>query len=195
MKTISFQKPAIMSLILSILMLMGSSCGPSDLSLINQVKRFEPEWMNLSEKVSFINQYLRLTERRYAKDLEEVDPFIKDPGISERNNLMGLRSQYRNLMAERDEIQAEFDEQQATFIATVERFNEWQTRLMKNKLSESEAPQSFQQFKEDYATLKQAMSESESKLLDNIELHNSILRQITSSLKLYTNYDIVVSYQ
>jgi chromosome segregation ATPase len=195
MKTISFPKAALMFLIFSSLMLMGSSCGPSDLSLINQVKRFEPEWMNLSEKVSFINQYLRLTERRYPKDLEEVDPFIKDPGISERNNLMGLRSQYRNLMTERDEIQAEFDERQATFIETVERFNEWQTKLMKSKLNESEAPQSFQQFQQDYASLKQAMSESESKLLDNIELHNSILRQITSALKLYTNYDIIVSYQ
>ena len=180
---------------LSALMLIGSSCGPSDLSLINEVKRFEPEWMNLSEKVSFINQHLRLTQRRYAKDLEEVDPFIKDPGISERNNLMGLRSQYRNLMAERDEVQTEFDEQQANFIETVERFNEWQTKLMKNKLGDAEAHEAFQQFQQDHENLKASMAEIESKLLDNIELHNSILRRITSALKLYTNYDIVVSYQ
>ena len=106
-----------------------------------------------------------------------------------------MRSQYLNLVSERDDIQTQFDEKQNSFVETVNRFNQWQTKLMKNKLDLDEAHTSFQGFKQELEVLNQDMDEIESKLLDNIEEHNSLLRRITNALKLYTNYDITITYQ
>ncbi|MEM7373738.1 MAG: hypothetical protein AAF587_34265 [Bacteroidota bacterium] len=176
-------------------LLVASSCGPSDLSLINEVKRFEPEWMNLSEKVSFINQHLRITHRRYEQDLNEVNPFISDPGMAERSNLLGMRSAYKNMMTERDELETRFQDQRLLFIQTVEDFNDWQTKLMKDKISNEDATQGFADFKAQHDQLFAEMTTIEKEVVKNIEKHNALLRRITSALKLYTNYDIVVAYQ
>ncbi|MEL6192350.1 MAG: hypothetical protein AAFR66_09880, partial [Bacteroidota bacterium] len=57
--------------VLSILLFMG--CGREDLALVNQIKRLEPQWMELSEKVSFIDRNLGITQRRYVEDLEVIN--------------------------------------------------------------------------------------------------------------------------
>lgn len=175
---------------LLILVFLLSGCGSVDLSLINEVKRFEPEWMNLSETVVFIERNLNVTMRRYEKDLNEVEPFIKNPKSNERNNLFGLRSQYQNVMQKRDEIKGNFETQKEDFVATVSEFNEWVNKLMKNKLSEDEAYASFRSYREKHNTLKTGMRELETELIKNIQEHNSILKQITNKLRLYSNYDI-----
>lgn len=171
-----------------------TSCGEKDLSLINEVKRFDPEWMNLSEQVSGIDRLLRITDRRYEQDLNEVDPFISDPKSNERSNLFGAKSRYKNMMAERDEIRTKFEGNKEKFVETVHRFNAWQNELMKNKVDLSTARTTFDAFQKEYAALKEEISKTEGEVEDNIRSHNSIMRQITTSLKLYTNYDIPISY-
>jgi len=175
---------------LLILVFLYTGCGSVDLSLINEVKRFEPEWMNLSETVIFIERNLNLTQRRYEKDLKEVEPFIKNPKSNERNNLMGLRSQYQNVMQQRDEIQTKFEEQKKDFVATVSEFNDWVNRLMKNKLGDDEAYTNFRAYREKHNALKSEMRDLQTELIKNIQEHNTILKQITNKLKLYSNYDI-----
>ncbi|MEZ4826138.1 MAG: hypothetical protein R3C61_07565 [Bacteroidia bacterium] len=171
-------------------LLIFSGCDSVDLSLVNQVKRFEPEWMSLSEKVSFIDRNLRITHQRYDKDLEEVNPFISDPGTAERTNLYGMRSQYRNMVTERDAIQKKFDTTKERFVTAVTEFNEWQNKLMKKRLDQDKARIQLQQYHSDYQELYKEIDELQNQLIQNINQHNSLLRQITTALKLYTNYDI-----
>ncbi|MDX2246217.1 MAG: hypothetical protein SF052_05555 [Bacteroidia bacterium] len=173
-----------------IFVLIHSGCESVDLSLVNQVKRFEPEWMNLSEKVSFIDRNLRITNQRYEKDLEEVNPFISDPGTAERTDLYGMRSQYRNMIAERDDIQKKFDESKTHFVTAVTEFNEWQNKLMKKRLDSDKARIQLQEYQRTYRELYKEIDTLQNELIRNINKHNSLLRQITSALKLYTNYDI-----
>ncbi|MEO1447897.1 MAG: hypothetical protein AAFV07_00120 [Bacteroidota bacterium] len=177
---------------LSLLVLFSvlTSCGDKDLSLINEVKRFDPEWMNLSEQVSGIDRLIRITDRRYEQDLNEVDPFISDPASNERSNLFGLKSQYRNMMVERDELKTKFEEQKAKFVETVHEFNEWQNDLMKNKVDLGTARTTLEGYQKQHNAIKAEITETEKAVEDNIQTHNSIMRRITSSLKLYTNYDI-----
>lgn len=173
-----------------VLLLVLSGCESVDLSLVNQVKRFEPEWMSLSEKVSFIDRNLRITHQRYDKDLEEVNPFISDPGTAERNDLYGMRSQYRNMIAERDAIQKKFDDSKTNFVTSVNEFNEWQNKLMKKRLDQDKARIQLQEYRRTYQALYKEVDDLQNQLMQNINQHNSLLRQITSALKLYTNYDI-----
>lgn len=177
-------------LCLFVILFACTSCGDKDLSLINEVKRFDPEWMNLSEQVSGIDRLLRITDRRYEQDLNEVDPFISDPASNERSNLFGLKSQYRNMMADRDKIKESFEEQKQQFVTTVHDFNEWQNDLMKNKVDLGTARTTLEDFQKQHEAIKAEISKSEKAVEDNIQTHNSIMRRITSRLKLYTNYDI-----
>ena len=62
---------------LIIALLFVYACGSSDLSFINEVKRFEPRWMSLSEKAAKIQHNLSITGRRYEKDMETVSPLIQ----------------------------------------------------------------------------------------------------------------------
>ena len=183
-------KSAYIFLPIIILAVLVSSCGSVDLSLINQVKRFEPEWMNLSETVSFVDRNLRITHQRYDADFKEIDPFISDPNSNERNSLFGLRSQYMNMVKDRDKLQEKFDTQKEDFITTVAEFNEWQNKLMKKKLDQDKAKIELDEFQKKHETLATEISKTQDELIRNIESHNSLLRRITSSLKLYTNYDI-----
>lgn len=186
MKPVYRYLPAFFALIA----LFWGGCESVDLSLINQVKRFEPEWMNLSEKVSFIDRNLRITHQRYESDLAEVEPFIIDPGTAERSNLQGMRSQYRNMMSERDELQTRFDDMKKEFVTTVNDFNEWQNKLMKKKLDQDKARVELLEYRRKYQTMYKDIDEMQNLLMQNINTHNSLLRQITSALRLYTNYDI-----
>ena len=175
---------------LLILVFVLTGCGSVDLSLINEVKRFEPEWMNLSETVTFIERNLNLTQRRYAKDLKEIEPFIKNPQSNQRNDLYGLRSQYENMMEKRDELQSSFDTQKGEFVTTVSDFNAWVNDLMKNKLGEDEAYTSFRDYRQKHEEMKTEMRDLQNNLIKNIQEHNAILKRITGKLKLYSNYDI-----
>ncbi|MEM6801733.1 MAG: hypothetical protein AAF696_10055 [Bacteroidota bacterium] len=175
---------------LFILIFLLSGCGSVDLSLINEVKRFEPEWMNLSETVTFIERNLNLTQRRYAQDFREVEPYIKNPQSNQRNDLYGLRSQYNTMVEKRDELQGNFDTQKEDFVSTVSEFNDWVNSLMKNRLGEDEAYSSFKSYKEKHESLKGEMRELQAELIKNIQEHNAILKRITNKLKLYSNFDI-----
>lgn len=173
---------------LALVSLMG--CGSSDLSLINDAKRFEPEWMSLSEKVSFIDRYLRVTERRYPLDLGEVEPYINKSANNERSRMYSLKSQYDNMRDERDEIAKTFKGQKQDFVQTVKDFNEWHNKLMRNDLDEEAAREELTSFMNQHRDLKNAISQTEADLTKNIELHNSLLRRMTTTLGVFTNFDI-----
>ncbi|WNJ16129.1 hypothetical protein [Pontibacter sp. G13] len=167
-----------------------AGCGSDNLTLINKVKRFEPEWMNLSEQVTFIERNLKITEKRYPEDLRDVEPYITNPATSQRNSMYGLKSQYMNMMEERDDLATRFEEAKASFTQQVNDFNFWQNELMHDKLDEAQAVPQLDQFKKDHAELSDEISRIQNQLIRNIESHNSLMRRITEALRLYTNYDI-----
>lgn len=172
------------------LLFLGSGCDSTDLSLLNQVKRFEPEWMKLSEKVMYIDRNLRIAKRRYQEDYETINPYLSDPNFDERTQLYGLRSQYRNVMSERDELQGKFDASRQEFVSAVESFNDWQNQLMQGKLETEAAREKLAEYQRQYEVLYQEIDEQHSTVIANIETHNRILRQIAGALGLFTNFDI-----
>ncbi|RMG65191.1 MAG: hypothetical protein D6722_16160 [Bacteroidetes bacterium] len=178
------------TLIVSLLGLTLSGCGSDDLSLINEVKRFDPEWMTLSSKVSFIDRYLRITARRYQADFDEVDPYISDPATTERSNLYGLRSQYRNMMQDRDKLETRFGKTKEAFVSAVESFNDWQTQLMKGRLDEDEARQEFVGIKAGYDSLAVDLNQLQDDLIRNIEQHNALMNRITRAVDIHASFEI-----
>jgi len=97
--------------ITSIVLLSGmlfTNCGSEDIALINEVKRFEPQWMNISESAAFIQQKLSVTRRRYPKDLEAIEPSIRNVTGADQTVIYSLRSQYRKVMSDREELEQRY---------------------------------------------------------------------------------------
>jgi hypothetical protein len=170
--------------------LLIGSCAPPDLSLVNQVKRFEPEWGAVSEKVTFMDRNLRLSRRRYPQDLEELKPHILRTTDARRSELIGLQQQYQDMMRERDDIQQRFEAQKSRFLGEIEKFNEWENSLSQGFVSRDAATRDFAEFRAIHQELKTEFDKLQTELIRNLEKHNTLARRLSTMLELYTNYTI-----
>ncbi len=166
------------------------SCGSADLALINQVKRFEPEWTFLAGKVSFIDRNLRATHRRYQTNFETVDPYLTNTRLMSQYRMPSMRSQFLNIISQRDSIQSAFTEGKDNFLVQLHSFNDWENQLMRGKLGKNEAYQTFGEYKQTVTEMQTEMDEMQDMLIRNIEEHNAILRQLSNALGLYQNFDL-----
>lgn len=179
-----------------LLLIVGGSamtfvgCSSADLSFVNEVKRFEPKWMSLSEKVSFVNRNLTATQRRYEQDLKEVEPAFPNSAANSRTQIYALRGEYRSVIATRDSIQSSFEVEQGRFVDAANRFNAWQSKVMKNKLDPAQASVDFEDFKKEFISIDIAVGALQGEIITNIESHNSIMSQISRKLNVHTNYSI-----
>jgi hypothetical protein len=174
--------------IVAVLLLVA--CNSADLSFVNEVKRFEPRWMGLGEKVAFVNRNLNMAQRRYEQDLSEVEQAFTQSGSESRTQVYSLRGAYRTVIDDRDGIQQRFDVEKAHFAEVVNRFNVWQSKVMKNNLNQTQAQEDFGQFMKEYESIKSAVDQLQNDIISNIESHNSIMAQLTQELGLYSNYSI-----
>lgn len=166
------------------------SCGELDTALVNDVKRLEPEWMTLSEQVSFIDRNLKISERRYQSDLEIIDQRVSLKHISDQV-VKDLQSDFREIMVRRDELQQGFDELKKDFTKEVYAFNDWQNLVLKNDVDMEEAEAQLAEFRAIHSTLAVQIHELRDQLLANLTAHNTTLRELSNELNIYTNFDIV----
>ncbi|MEM6628898.1 MAG: hypothetical protein AAF694_04465 [Bacteroidota bacterium] len=178
--------------IYSILLILALGCGSDDIALINKVKRFEPQWMNLSEQVTYIEQKLSITRRRYPKDLEAIEPQMRSVSASRQTEVFGLRSQYRNLMADRENLEKRFAKELERLQKEVEDFNEWVNTLMKGKFDPGVADKRLRDFQKTHSLVKMEMDDIEKSVVKNIQEHNSVMKQLGQQLRIYNNFDIAV---
>jgi len=169
-----------------------SGCASEDIALINEVKRFEPQWMNLSEKAAFVQEKLSITRRRYPNDLETVDPYIQKTNGDTRNTVYGLRSQYDKVMSDRERIAQRFEIEMKRLEEAVYDFNEWENQLMKKEVKQAQAREKFEEFKRLHSDLQREMQALENDVIKNIQEHNAIMRQFVQVLALYNNFDIAM---
>ncbi len=170
--------------------LIVSACGDANLALINQVKRFEPEWLDLSDKVSFIDRNLRLTGVRYEEHFRELDRYLSGSSSDGGGDLNTLRSEYRTLVSNRDKIQQDFKSFKVRFLDQLTHFNTWENDLSTGDLDDGMARGDFLLLKRDEEKLDQEADKLYKRLIQNIEQHNSLSKRIAVRVNLYTNYDI-----
>jgi chromosome segregation ATPase len=171
-------------------LLLLSACGGVDIAFVNQVKLFEPRWIDLSEKFSYIERNMKLTEKRYPQDLKQVEALFETVGADQRIELINLRNQYREVVQERLKLLDDYDKTRQQFSNTVHEFNDWENKLMQNDLDEEVAKMDFIKYQNDHQELMKQVDGLQTRLIQNIERHNSILRSMTQILRVYTNYDL-----
>lgn len=167
---------------LAVVALLWSGCGSTDLSLLNEVKRFEPEWMDLSEQVTDISRLLRKTETTYEEFVAFASPRVGSPEADEATELSRALADYRGLIKERDALSERFEETRKRFEEAVQAFNRWQNALMRDELKAKKAQAEFERYQQTYAQLSEEMATLEHDLGDNVESANSLVRQICRGL-------------
>jgi predicted RNase H-like nuclease (RuvC/YqgF family) len=164
-------------------LLLLSGCGGSDIALLNEVKRFEPEWLDLSETVSYIDRNLRIAGPKYKDHFRELDRHLAADGGS-------LRSEFRTLMKDQEQIQADFSELKGRFLEQLQAFNKWENKLSQGKIDEGLAKGDFIIMKREYQQLSQDAQKLYKRLNQNVEQHNALAKRIGVQANLYTNFDI-----
>lgn len=171
--------------------LVLSGCGSSDVTLLNEVKRFEPEWTRLSATVTTVKSNLALTEA-YESHLSEIEPYLSQLRTSTRSDLADMRSRYRNMMVTRDTIRSRYQKELIRFEEEVSGFNNWVNDLMQENVDQQTARVTFDQYERTYGAIRDVMDELYHQTVSNIEMHNMLMRRMAAAVKLYGNYEISV---
>ncbi|MFN0203160.1 MAG: hypothetical protein ACKVTZ_16660 [Bacteroidia bacterium] len=153
-----------------------------DLGFTNQMQAYEPKFMELSEKVSYVDRNLSVTDLRYPKDLAELSKYSGSDASFQGN--------YRNMMAQRDAIRKEFTTEKQKFSKLITDFNDFRNRVMQNQVNGEEAKKEFDGIMKNYGTSITKLDDVKQRIVHNIEDHNRLTRNLALSVNVYTNFNI-----
>lgn len=167
-----------------------SACGKPDLALINAVKSFESQWQDMNKKLGFIDRNLSLAEKKYESDAKELGSFVSNNPTDTIQNTSGFELEYKRIILERNKLRANYQLSKSSFDKEVKKFNDWQGKLMKNKLNNEKAKKDFKEFQNTYDKMGKEIDDLTAALTKNIEKHNSITRDKAFSIGNYNNFHI-----
>ncbi len=176
------------TLLLIITILIG--CNKPDLGLINAVKTFEASWQIINQKLGFVDRNLVTTEKKYESDAKELGSFVTNTPIDTTANGNSFDVTYKKMVLERNKIRADYQLTKSGFDKEVKKFNEWHTRLMKNKIGKDQANKDYLAFKEEYSRLSTQIDSLSARLTRNINQHNKITRDKAFAIGNYNNFHI-----
>lgn len=168
------------------------SCGKSDLAFVNQVLTIEPKWMDLTDKVSYIDRNLQVTDLRYDKDYMELGKLSTSAPKDSTGKVISssFGDGYKKMQNQKNEIKKEFKTTQERFVKTRYAFEEWKNKVTQNKIDGKSGKGEYEKYNKEYAELNKKMEDLKVRLVHNIEDHNRLTRAVALSANNYTNYNI-----
>ncbi|MBX7240163.1 MAG: hypothetical protein K1X92_00345 [Bacteroidia bacterium] len=172
------------------LLIAFSACNKPDLALINSVKSFESQWQDMNKQLGFVDRNLSLAEKKYESNAKELGSFVSNAPADTTKNTSPFELECKRIILERNKIRADYQLTKSAFDKEVKKFNEWQGKLMKNKLNNEEAKKDFKAFQDSYTKLDQEIKLLTEKLTQNISKHNNITRDKAFAIGNYNNFHI-----
>lgn len=168
------------------------SCGKSDLAFVNQVLTIEPKWMDLTDKVSYIDRNLQIVDLRYDKDFAELSKFSTSAPKDSTGKVISssFSDGYKKMQNQKNEIKKEFKTLQDGFVKTRYAFEEWKNKVTQNKINGKTGKADYERYNKEYTTLNKKVEDLKTRLVHNIEDHNRLTRAVALSANNYTNYNI-----
>ena len=175
-----------------VLFCLVAGCGQANLAVLNDVNLFAPKWQEISQQYAFVKRNVGMALPLYQEHLDIMEPKIQKASSRRKPELIGLRNRYQEMMREAEELKVTYGTEYETLKKTVIIFNDWQTRLMKNKLSDAEAETDFATFKVKYREIREKATALQSSLIKNVETHNSLIEAMADLVGDYQSYKIEV---
>lgn len=168
------------------------SCGGNELKLLNEVNLFAPQWQEVSQQYAFVKRNLSNALPQYRAHLSEIKPKIEKADFSRKSELLSLQNRFTDMIDEAESLENVYLAQYNELKTTVQRFNNWQTRLMQNKEGGQNAQEAFREYKSNFRKVKREASELQKNVIQNIDQHNSLMGSFSRLLDGYRNYEIQV---
>lgn len=171
-----------------------TACRKPNLALINQVKTQESRWTDLHEKLGKVERDLTQTAKKYPEHFMDLRKYALNPKdlpdsiASSKNSTFDL--QYKKMSIERTRLEVQYATLRNRFNKDINVFNDWQNKLMKNKLSESDAKKTFGELQKNFQTLNTETDSLQVKLIRNIRLHNTLTRDYAVTVGNFNNFNI-----
>lgn len=177
-----------MKKILPILFLLFA-CGKADLALINAVKTFESHMQDINENLNFLDRNINIANKKYPADLKELGTFVSN-NPADTTKSVGFELQYKRVMLEKDKLELSYRQTKREFEGALTKFNDWQGKLMKNKLDNDQAKLDFAKYEKQFQDMEVKISELKKQLTENIAKHNNLTHDKAFSMGNYNNFHI-----
>ena len=178
-----------LALILALFVLQ--SCKEPDIKLVNKVKTFEPRWATLSEKLSYLDRNLSLAEKRFEQDFKELKGLLGViPDSLRGRKYRKMLKDYDLLIVDRDTMRTVFDSSKLHYVSVVEEFNAWEKKVMNAEIEKEDGLTKLKEFRVIQKGIQADTDSMTNHLKTMFQSHNTILRNISKMMEVFTNYDI-----
>lgn len=170
---------------------LAQACAEPDIKLVNKVKGFGPKWATLNEKMTYLDRNLGQAEDRFEKDFEELEGML---GVI-ADSLKGRRyrsmlKDYDSLTFKRDTLRTVYTENKTTYLDEMGDFNTWEKQVMNAEVGTDEGLEKLKVYKSVHKRLDFETDSLTTELESLYGEHNLILRNLSTMMEIYTNYDI-----
>lgn len=173
------------------LLLFATGCGEVDVKLVNQIKTFGPQWIILGDQLAWVDRNLELLESRLERDYNEVESlFSTIPDSLRAQQIGGLIARYETAITERDSLRKAYTSQKEVYLQNVERYSQWEKKVMEGEVSTGIASSELTKFKQSYNDIESSAKNAKKKITSIAADHNAFMADFTNRLSLFTNYSI-----
>lgn len=165
------------------------ACGKPDLALINAVKTFESHMQDINENLNFLDRNLALANKKYSADFKELGAFVSS-SPTDTTKSVGFELESKRIILEKDRIDLAYRQTKREFEGALTKFNDWQKKLMKNKLDNEKAKGDFTQYEKQFQTMETKINDLKTQLTLNITKHNNLTHDKAYSMGNYNNFHI-----
>lgn len=176
-----------------LLLIMVTACKEPDIKLVNKVKNFNPRWSALNEKLSHLDRNLSIAEKRFEQDFSEIEGMLGQIADSLKGrNYRGMLDDYKVIIADRDTIRMAYTAHKQTYVEAVDRFNSWEKEVMDGDIEAEAGLAELKEYKALHKDIELEVDSMTTSLEQMFGRHNSVLRELSEMMGIYTNYDIKI---
>ena len=172
-------------------MILLWSCSEPDIRLVNKVKTFDPKWTDLNDKLNYLDRNLDIAEERFEADFAEIDGMLGEiPDSLRGRKYRAMLKDYNGLIESRDTIRHIHTETKATYGEEVQSFHAWEKLVMDGDVVSDPGLDTLASFRRSHKRMDHLPDSVTTELAASFDQHNKILRELTSMMGIFQNFDI-----
>lgn len=172
-----------------------ASCGGPDVKITNQIKTFGPQWVSLKERMRSVEKNTDDLKGTFEKHYAEFsENFSKLRDSAQKSQADSLQKVYHRILEEKKSIAEKVETLKLQNNESAEAFYEWEKKVMKGKISSSDASSDLRKFRETYSEIESDLKKQEENLQRAIDSHNQLFRRFALMFNSPAHMDINLKF-
>ena len=192
-KAISISRKWMLSFLCLASLLAG--CGGPDVKITNQIKTFGPQWVSLKERMHAVEKNTDDTKGVFEKHYSEFSGnFSKVRDSTQKALVDSLQNVFHRIVKEKETLSDSIESLISQNNEVAGAFYEWEKKVMRGKISNSDASTDLRKFKETYSEISSTLKTQEENLQKTIDTHNQLFRRLAQLFNSPAHMDIVLKF-